>query len=92
MHGAAGESRAHRWADAGAARPSHLRELSLENKQLKRHQRRTAKRGRRHCACCCGGRCARCADGGAKAFAAWYVFSQNTSSTKQKRVRAARWP
>ena len=82
------------WADAVAASAEHhLRELSLENKQLKRHQRRTAKRGRRIAAVLLWRKMhvldAR--TGAQKAFAAWYVFSQNTQpSTKQKRVRAAR--
>ena len=82
------------WADAVAASAEHhLRELSLENKQLKRHQRRTAKRGRRVAAVLLWRKMhvldAR--TGAQKAFAAWYVFSQNTQpSTKQKRVRAAR--
>ena len=80
------------WADAVAASAEHhLRELSLENKQLKRHQRRTAKRGRRIAAVLLWRKMhvldAR--TGAQKAFAAWYVFSQNTQpSTKQKRVRA----
>ena len=82
------------WADAVAASAEHhLRELSLENKQLKRHQRRTAKRGRRIAAVLLWRKMhvldAR--TGAQKAFAAWYVFSQNTQpSSKQKRVRAAR--
>ena len=81
-------------ADAVAASAEHhLRELSLENKQLKRHQRRTATRGRRIAAVLLWRKMhvldAR--TGAQKAFAAWYVFSQNTQpSTKQKRVRAAR--
>ena len=82
------------WADAVAASAEHhLRELSLENKQLKRHQRRTAKRGRRIAAVLLWRKMhvldAR--TGAQKAFAAWYVFAQNTQpSSKQKRVRAAR--
>ena len=81
------------WADAVAASAEHhLRELSLENKQLKRHQRRTASAGGALLPCCCGGRCMCSMRGrGGKSVAAWYVFSQNTQpSTKQKRVRAAR--
>ena len=82
------------WADAVAASAEHhLRELSLENKQLKRHQRRTAKRGRRIAAVLLWRKMQQfdARTGAQKAFAAWYVFSQNTQpSTKQKRVRAAR--
>ena len=82
------------WADAVAASAEHhLRELSLENKQLKRHQRRTAKRGRRIAAVLLWRKMHQFDErtGTQKAFAAWYVFAQNTQpSSKQKRVRAAR--
>ena len=95
VHGTAGKSRARRAGGRRAASAEHhLRELSLENKQLKRHQRRTAKRGRRVAAVLLWRKMhvldAR--TGAQKRFAAWYVFSQNTQpSTKQKRVRAARF-
>ena len=94
VHGTTVKVEPNEWADAVAASAEHhARELSLENKQLKRHQRhgeaRAARRGRVTVA---EDACARCADRGAKSGAAWYVFSQNTQpSTKQKRVGRPVW-
>ena len=82
------------WADAVSASAAlHLKQMACQVKELRRRERRTAKRGKRVAALMLLRRCDQLGTwrGIARAFGTWaFHAKQSPPSSKQKRCRAAR--